>query len=478
MKVIQVELKPDGEIPEFKRMAISIVERPLREVLLNGLHPVGLTQDFQGYWDTSSLAEAIAERLNREEHKLPSLKEFGHSFDVSAPPKEKRWYMSDDVSKNQPLDILRGHAQNLYFVEELSYPGLVEIARRRLRSIWNQIVAREMFREKFWGFNDQRRFLKDKAVRTTFKTRKDVNCFDLSEVLGVEDFRNDDKLLVRHGVPDVPNFRLARTVGSFTTVGGLVSVVPGIGRFQMRVAMPGEKEVHSGNSVRYICLLKDGLVRLTPELQSSEDKHCREKAKHLAQEIAPGRGKYCFTLEIEEVERLLPRARVLFPDLNYVERGKSTPSMANVRRDMAVDGFSLGAVVTARMNNEHLAELLAAHGEKTSGTKDELVERLVGTMTRLYRKSRRKLDGYFRGGFLRLHEGLVTKASFAPPVPDHGLRDSVVAVYVLKHLRGSRILSPDWENTAYTAEDLARALMARRVTVEGVFVATSGNARR
>ncbi len=43
-------------------------------------------------------------------------------------------------------------------------------------------------------------------------------------------------------------------------------------------------------------------------------------------------------------------------------------------------------------------------------------------------------------------------------------------MFVMKHLRADRILDPAYENTAYTEDDLARALLNRQVMLQGTFV--------
>ncbi len=473
MKVIKVGLRPDAEIPEFGRMEIAVIERPLREVLLGGLHPVSLTRSLGNYWDASDLAEAVAERLNADDHILPGLKEFGHCASVSAPSQEKCYpYAAGDTTKDGALDALKANAEELYFIDELSYPGLIEIARRRLRGIWNGAIAHQLLTNKLPGFNDQRRFLKEKGVSATFKTWRDLACFGLGESLSVDDFEHDDKLLVNIGIPGTVNFRRPGALGSFTNAEGIVSLVPRIDRFDMRIPAPGVESVHvhSHNSVRYLCLLRDGAIRFIPDLPLGESAQCREMARAISQEVAPGRGKYCFSLEIEAVEKLVPRASLLFPELNYVKGCGKSQTSASIRPNLMVPGYTVGTLATAKMHNYSLAELLSAHGEKVSGTKAEMLERLVGAIVKLYGKSRRKLDDYFRGGFLKLPQRTSGGEPFAPPILDAGLRNNVLAIYVLKHLRGSRILSPDWENSAYTVEDLARALLAQRVSADGLFV--------
>ena len=53
---------------------------------------------------------------------------------------------------------------------------------------------------------------------------------------------------------------------------------------------------------------------------------------------------------------------------------------------------------------------------------------------------------------------------------DTPLRGTVISMFVMKHLRADRILDPGYENTAYSEDDLARALLKRQVMLQGTFV--------
>jgi hypothetical protein len=48
---------------------------------------------------------------------------------------------------------------------------------------------------------------------------------------------------------------------------------------------------------------------------------------------------------------------------------------------------------------------------------------------------------------------------------------TILAMYIIKHLRGNAILDARHENDTYDLEDLARALLQGEVNVTGNFVA-------
>ena len=153
---------------------------------------------------------------------------------------------------------------------------------------------------------------------------------------------------------------------------------------------------------------------------------------------------------------------------------------ASVVDDIKVPRFVVPATLTDARTNKELRKALAYHHEKVSGTKAEMVKRIVGVCVKLYEKHRRKLRKLFRGRYVRLNpystvEGrgfdidLEPRYGGAGPA-DTPLKGTVIAMFVMKHLRADRILDPAYENTAYGADDLARALLARQVTVQGTFV--------
>jgi len=476
MQVIKVNPVRDKEVPEFSRLRFETAERPLRDVLLRGLHPLGLARDFSSERDSRYLPEAVVRKLNEDKNEIPGLAEFEHCVDVSAPV---RGY--DYRPQERPvLDDLANIAINLYFVDELSYSELVEIGRKRLAEHWGHPTAKALLTRKYSAFNDQRRFLKSRFKKAKLSSRKDFEKYDLGSILKIEDFAADDKLLVDLGVPGPVNFRRWGAIEDFTTSDGFLSLVPGIRYFDMRILPPAEDEPLR-NYVHYSCRLQDGRVRCIPEMNLGDHRNCRKRAQAITAALAPGGGRYCFTLEIEEIERLFEEepdsahctADVRFPSLNYEGTGDAepSPSLASIQPDVRLQRFEARYMVNAEYTNRALADALREYGEKVSGTKEELLESLVPLLARLYREAEREMARYFRRGFIRLNgQDSRGALAFEPNISNGPLKHSVVALYVIKHLRGSRILSPAWENTSYSVEDLARALVEKRVSADGVFV--------
>ena len=227
--------------------------------------------------------------------------------------------------------------------------------------------------------------------------------------------------------------------------------------------------------------LLSGRVRFVPDLKLRDNPRCRQMARKIAGELADVRaddgGKYCFSLDIEQADMLQNRAQICFPTIRYgAERERhgtsEIASYASIRTDLWVSRYCVGNVLTQNCTNRALSDALRHYGEKVSGTKEEMIERMQKLVARLYPDCEGRMDRYFRGGFIRVDHRKDNASGkwFEPDVDSGPLRNTIIAVYVLKHLRGDRILSADWENEAYSVEELAGAVLEGRVSVRGVFV--------
>jgi hypothetical protein len=124
---------------------------------------------------------------------------------------------------------------------------------------------------------------------------------------------------------------------------------------------------------------------------------------------------------------------------------------------------------------------LAYHHEKVSGTKAEMVKRIAGVCVKLYEKHKRKLRKLFKGRYVRLSctttdparcfdAKLEPCSASGDDITDTPLKATVISICIMKHLRADRILDAAYKNTAYSTDDLARALLSRHVMLNGCFV--------
>ncbi len=199
-----------------------------------------------------------------------------------------------------------------------------------------------------------------------------------------------------------------------------------------------------------------------------------------------GASRYCFTASIEDVEKLLDEgARARFPTLDYAERER-TPNVseASLTEKVSIPRFTVPALFHDGRTIQQLRAALEYHGEKLSGVKDELLERVAGLCMRLYEKHEAKLRKAFRGKYIRLDSGANdtnAKRKFnvlleprssgeAGKTIDTPLAGTIITMFVLKHLRAERIFDPSYENTTYGVDSLVRAILSRQVMLRGTFV--------
>lgn len=104
-------------------------------------------------------------------------------------------------------DQLRALGKEAYFVRDLAFKELFNIAWERLKAGWTTAVARSMLLKRFYEFNELRRFLKSKDASVKLHKRDEVETLDLGAMLRPEDFKDQEKLVVEHGIPGGLCFR-------------------------------------------------------------------------------------------------------------------------------------------------------------------------------------------------------------------------------------------------------------------------------
>lgn len=475
MRAYRLFFEPDRAVPQFRRLRFEEVDVPLRDVLTRGCHPAGACcRRGEGRRDSSNVAEAVVAKLNEDDARVAALKDFGYSHDLhtTCPPSRYAYGGSWQYRDPSLAEELRALGKELYFVRDLSFRELFVVAWERLKAGWNGAVARSMLTKRFHEFNELRRFLKSKNASITLHKRDEVEALDLGGVLGPEDFRDQEKLVVEHGIPDPITFRRESALGAITTDDGILSLAKGVEHFELAV-----------ESLTWNCERRGDRVRAVPDMPHGNER-LREKARGVAARF--GESRYCFTATIEDVERLVGEsgetAKITFPMVDYAHDARDRPeSSAGVTGEVTVPRFNVPAAFTDARTGDEMRAALAWHGEKVSGTKDELVERLAALCAELLRKHEDGLRRYFRGRYVRLNPGAsVSGQTFQPRLEPRakggsGLTDTplaatVVTMFVMRHLRADRIFDAAHENTTYTCEDLARAILKRQVALSGAFV--------
>ncbi len=106
-----------------------------------------------------------------------------------------------------------------------------------------------------------------------------------------------------------------------------------------------------------------------------------------------------------------------------------------------------------------------------TGRKEELLKKLYDLLADLYKEKEPEYTEYFsRNRFIRIK---TTVGSFSKRfnVDDESMvNNTLLAMYVLKHLRGNSILEACHENNTFELKDLAKSLLNTEVSVTGHFL--------
>jgi hypothetical protein len=458
LKTFRLWLEPDKEIPQFRRLRWEVVKVSIRDVLLKGVHPwIGING---GNSDVhSSLSEAFLHRVNQKEFGIEALQSFGYCDDASV-PYNCVW------NKNSRFEAtLEAIRDEICFVDELTYAGLLEIAKARLRETWTHTIAMELAKAAHGGFQDLRQFLKKKDKSLKLSGYEDLEQYDLSRVLKLEDFEARDSLIISHGVHTL-NFRSASFLKSITDEQGRLRLVPEIRDVTLTESVTGPDYAH----VVWHVTRAGSAFRFRPDLANGNNK--RGCAMEFASRWRTDNGRLCFTTNVERLVEMVETglATPSFPSLNY-NNPQEGPAATALVEPSNVCVFHIGAFCAQKSTGGQLKEIMRRYGIPMTGTKDQLLGKLAKLAAEKYRESNDPLNTYFtRNRYVRIQSS-PPKLNEFPILNDLAyLRNLVLTMYVAKHLRGNAVLDPTHENNTYSEEELALALLTGKVSLTGAFL--------
>jgi len=457
LKTFRFWLEPDQQFPQFKRLAWEQMEVSIRDVLMGGVHPWTTNQD--GADVHPSVIDAFLLRLNDAGAKLAELESFRYGHDVAA---QQGYYHEKKTRFERTLEYIR---KNVYFVDDLSYLQLLEIAKRRLRESWGHRVARTLAERTCPEFQELRRFLKAKDETVKLSGRDDVEQYDLGQVLSLDDFEGRDNLLISEAIPSL-NFRKAAFLDGITDSRGRLRLVPGILKVKLTMIPQASDYVPLVWHVE-----RDGeLWRFRPEIGQSSTK--RRKANEFAEVWRMDEGRLCFSTSLERLSEMVESRAVvpLFPALNYTF-DLAGPTATAEMPDSRVPAFFIGAFYDRKSSSETLKEILREYGVSMTGNKAKLLQKLAKLAAKQYAARRAEMDTFFSGQrFIRIN-AIPSKSERLPLLEDASLlRNLLLTMYAMRHLRGNAILDVAHDNNTYTEEQLALALVAGKVGFTGAFL--------
>lgn len=456
MQTFRLTLTPDEKFPRFKRLTFQKVEIPLADVLLHGVHP----------WDCGSPVHSLNSKfvqvLNSEKLFLPELKEFGYGNEFS--------YCSDhdynrDVSVFERLMI--NISNSIYFVDDLKYLELLAIAKKALADNWTHKTVSTLVSRVYREFNDIRDFLKRKDKQIKLSGYSDIDRYDLSQILTLEDFEGDDKVLIDEAL-ETTNFRSTQFLKEVTDENGHLKLTPSISHFQMR--FQGSYHSPYEQILLYNAERKGEKIRLHPIMPAYPV--TRDQAKKLAQGWRLDDGQYCFTIDIGTAEKMLAEGnfKMLFPRLNYLQEEKAESSTAGLTNH-STEKFEIGRFIRSTAPGNIVKDILRKHNVSMTGRKDDLMDKLAKLSVRVYREREKELDDYFgQNHFLKIPMiGQAEHRDF-PVINNCDMKNMALAMYIMKHLRGNTILEASHCNDTFDLLSLANALIKGEIYPPPAFV--------
>ena len=169
MKTFILWLEPEQEIPEFKRLRFKVRDLPVQDIIQKGIHPKNMKENYSCY-NNCEINDRITEILNETGLKIPELEGSGYCEDISE--YSSYCYSRDDFEQNA-----RRISNTIYFVDELDYPTLLAIAKRRLTETWSHTTVLNLAKWIYQDFNDLRDFLKSKDKNLSFFVVYDISSF-------------------------------------------------------------------------------------------------------------------------------------------------------------------------------------------------------------------------------------------------------------------------------------------------------------
>jgi len=456
MQTFKLWFENDPDVPGFKKLTYENVEIGIKDVIEKGIHPWSYRNA------NRTLIENILSLVNSDEFKISELTELNYCEDINN--YNNGYYYS---GYDQFEDLLKRISQYIRFVEKISFLELIKHAKNQLTERWNHEIARKLANQAYYGFNQIRSFIKSKNKKIKLASYDDLDKYDLGEILKLQDFENNDKLIISEGFP-ATNFRSTVFLEQITDRRGFLKLTDKIDQFELQ---PVDSGIHNNYSrLIYNCRWKDGTITLNPTLTG--DPIMRSKAKQIAEKWRLNKGRYCITIDINQLTEMHEddKFKISFPRLDYKQKREPATSTAAILKT-EIQRYAIGGYPTCRCSGDTIKGILRNHSVSMTGTKDKLLEKLAKLAVKLYKINEDKMVDYFKENrFLKVSNCHDQSSSRFPILNEVDIRNLIVTMFALRHLRGNSILGSDCENDTYELLTLAQSLINEEVRLEGSFL--------
>ena len=125
--------------------------------------------------------------------------------------------------------------------------------------MWKHEIARDLAQAVYPVFNDLRDFLKEKDKRVKLSSYKEIENYDLSTIISVDDFTGQDKAIISLAI-ERPNFRKASFLNKITTSDGYLSLIEQYDWFGLKLQNEDEATVQAMISINVTIELLQGNI--------------------------------------------------------------------------------------------------------------------------------------------------------------------------------------------------------------------------
>jgi len=452
---IKLWLEPDHLIPVFLRLRTRAVDVPIVDVLLKGIHPESAIV-IGGDW--CQAGELLAQKLNQERFRFDPLSV--HRLNSDIVPLKNGFHHDRRTGLQRGIESV---CSSVYFAERADYSLILERAIEHLKTNWNDEAAWNLLRASGCRFSEMRAFLKKKHPKLKVSGYDDLNDLFLRDLLSVEDFIGQEQSLIGEALACM-NFRRASVIDEVTDDQGRVRFTDRIKWFELLI---NPKCLSNSGRVKYACEMRGNAVHFAPELGFETSQ--RQFAKQFAQKYRTAGGDYCFAMPVSELQGLLDCEEVSlkFSNVRYLQRQECLRTTARLRKEK-IPRFGIS---WRRMETlEQFRNALRTHGAKISGTKSQLLKRTAQLAAERYEAVTEELSDWFaENPFVRVPK----EQNFAEPFPvlmDDPLKDLLLSMFLMRHLRGNTVVDVNHENQSVKPEDMAEALLNGKVKLSGCFI--------
>jgi hypothetical protein len=162
--------------------------------------------------------------------------------------------------------------------------------------------------------------------------------------------------------------------------------------------------------------------------------------------------------------------QISFPTLDYIHQKEGYISYANISVSK-VKLYSIEGYMTHCASCDTIKDALRKYDVSMTGRKEDLVEKFANLCVNVYEQKEPEIDNYFTNNrFVRVPKAYDSDKNTFPILNGCDLREMVLTMYILKHLRGNTILEARHNNDTYDLLSLTLALLKKEVYLDGVFL--------